>query len=303
MIDVQDKTTTWPELRFEEWRDTLERLHLWTQIVGKVRLELNPPVNHWWHVTLYVTSRGLTTSPIPYRTRTFEVQFDFVSHNLLILTSDGETKMMPLIARSVSNFYREFMDSLHALGIDVTINTLPSEIVNPIRCDEDELHAAYDPEYAHRFWRILMQTDLVMRKHRSRFLGKSSPIHFFWGSFDLALTFFSGKRAPVREGADAMTQEAYSHEEISCGFWPGNAQYPHAAFYAYAAPAPAGLETASIRPAPAFYTKDIGEFLLNYDDMRVTDAPEETLLNFFESTYEVSAQLAHWDREALERKD
>lgn len=296
----EDNASFWPELPFDAWKDTCETLHLWTQVVGKVRLELTPSINHWWHVPLYITSRGLTTSLIPYHHRTFEVQFDFIDHNLLILVSDGRIKTMPLIPRSVSNFYQEFMASLRALDIEVTINTLPSEIVNAIPCDEDDVHNAYNAEYAHRFWRILLQTEQVMRKYRSHFIGKSSPIHFFWGSFDLALTFFSGRRAPERPGADAITKEAYSHEVISVGFWPGNAQYPIASFYAYAAPVPDGMATASIRPEKAFFSKEMGEFLLSYDDVRTATSPWLTLLEFFESTYNVSADLAHWDRNALE---
>ncbi len=217
----RESTEKWPALPLEAWRDTCETLHMWTQIVGKVRLDLSPFENHWWHVPLYVTARGLTTSPIPYRGRTFEVDFDFIDHNLFIQTSDGSSKVMPLISRSVADFYQEFMTSLRALEIEVTINTLPSEVTNPIHCDQDFVHATYEPEYANRFWRILAQTDTVMKRYRSQFLGKSSPVHFFWGSFDLALSFFSGRRAPERPGADHMQREAMSHEEISCGFWPG----------------------------------------------------------------------------------
>jgi Family of unknown function (DUF5996) len=216
-----DQAERWPELPYEAWRDTCQTLHMWTQIVGKVRLELSPFLNHWWHVTLYVTPRGLTTSAIPYHGGSFEVTFDFLEHTLFIRTNEGTTKALPLIPRSVAAFYREFMDSLRALGIEVTINTLPSEVQNPIRCDLDEMYASYDPVYAQRFWRILVQIQAVMQRYRSPFLGKSSPVHFFWGSFDLALTFFSGRRPPERPSADHMTREAYSHEEISCGFWPG----------------------------------------------------------------------------------
>ncbi len=297
-----DRVALWPALPYEEWRDTCQTLHMWTQIVGKVRMELSPFLNHWWHVTLYVTPRGLTTSAIPYHGRTFEVTFDFIEHNLFILTSDGTTKALPLIPRSVAAFYREFMACLHALGIEVTINTLPSEVQNPIRCDIDEVHASYDPVYAERFWRILVQTDAVMQRYRSPFLGKSSPVHFFWGSFDLALTFFSGRRAPERPGADRMTREAYSHEVISCGFWPGDDRFPAPAFYAYTSPEPPGLKTASIRPATAFYSQELGEFLLRYDDVRSASSPEQALLEFFQSTYEAGARLAQWDREALERQ-
>jgi len=300
--EQRERADSWPALPFEAWRDTCETLHMWTQIVGKVRMELSPFVNHWWHVTLYVTPRGLTTSSIPYQGSTFEVAFDFIDHNLFILTSDGTTKTLPLIPRSVAAFYREFMASLQALGIEVTINTLPSEVHNPIRCDEDEVHASYDPVYANRFWRILVQTDTVLKRYRSPFRGKSSPVHFFWGSFDLALTVFSSRRAPERQDADRMTREAYSHEEISCGFWPGDARFPEPAFYAYTYPEPPGLKTAPIRPAAASYSQELGEFLLHYDDVRSTSSPDQALLEFFQSTYEAGATLAQWDREALESR-
>ena len=297
-----ERAESWPALPLEAWRDTCQTLHLWTQIVGKVRMELSPPVNHWWHVTLYVTPCGLTTSPIPYQGGTFEVTFDFIDHNLRILTSEGTVTVLPLIPRSVAAFYREFMACLQALGIEVTINTLPSEIRNPIRCDEDEVHASYDPVYAHRFWRILVQTDTVLQRYRSPFLGKSSPVHFFWGSFDLALTVFSGRGAPQRQGADRITQAAYSHEEISCGFWPGDERFQTPAFYSYTYPEPPGLGTASILPAAAFYSQELGEFFLRYDDVRSASSPEQALLEFFQSTYEAGATLGQWDREALERR-
>ena len=291
----------WPALPYEAWRDTCQTLHMWTQIVGKVRMELSPFLNHWWHVALYVTSRGLNTSAIPYHGGSFDVTFDFLEHTLFIRTSEGTTKALPLISRSVAAFYREFMDCLFALGIEVTINTLPSEVQNPIHCDIDEVHASYDPVYAQRFWRILVQTQAVMQRYRSPFLGKSSPVHFFWGSFDLAVTLFSGRRAPEKPGADHMTREAMSHEEISCGFWPGNDSYPTPAFYAYTYPEPPGLSIASIRPQEAFYSQDLGEFLLLYEDVRNAPSPEQALLAFFQSTYEAGATLGQWDRQALER--
>ena len=291
----------WPALPYEAWKDTRETLHMWTQIVGKVRMELSPFVNHWWHVTLYVTPRGLTTSAIPYRGGTFAVNFDFIEHNLFILTSDGTSKTLSLIPRSVAAFYREFMACLQGLGIEVTINTLPSEIRNPIRCDEDEIHASYDPVYAHRFWRILAQVDQVFKEFRSPFLGKCSPVHFFWGSFDLAVTRFSGRRAPERVGADLITREAYSHEVISCGFWPGDETFEAPAFYSYTLPEPLGLSAAPLRPSAAWYNPDRGLFLLRYEDVRSADAPEQVLLEFLQSTYEAGATLARWDREALER--
>jgi hypothetical protein len=291
----------WPSLPYEAWKETLDTLHMWTQIVGKVRMELSPFVNHWWHVTFYVTARGLTTSPIPYQDSTFEVNFDFIDHNLFIQTSEGTSKAMPLIPRSVADFYREFMEALRSLKINVTINTLPSEVVNPIRCDEDDVHASYDLEYAHRFWRILVQTDRAFKAFRSQFIGKNSPVHFFWGSFDLAVTRFSGRRAPEREGADRITREAYSHEVISCGFWPGDATFQAPAFYSYTFPEPPSLSAASLLPGSAWYSSDKGLFLLRYDDVRSADAPEQVLQEFLQSTYEAGATLAQWDREALER--
>lgn len=291
----------WPSLPFEAWSETCETLHLWTQIVGKVRLTLSSPLNHWWHSSLYVTSRGMTTSPIPYEHGTFEVMFDFIDHSLLILTSNRISKVIPLIPRSVADFYQEFMASLHALGIQVTIKTLPNEVKNPIAFEQDHVHASYDPVYANRFWRILVQIDQVFEVFRSHFVGKCSPVHFFWGSFDLAVTRFSGRRAPERAGSDRVTREAYSHEVISCGFWPGNDTSPTPAFYSYTAPEPPGLKTAAIRPSSAFYSPDVSEFLLKYDDMRSVDAPEQVLQEFLQSTYEAGANLAQWDRQALER--
>jgi Family of unknown function (DUF5996) len=291
----------WPALPLDAWRDTYATLHMWTQIVGKVRTTLSPPVNHWWHSTLYVTARGLTTSPIPYGTRTFDVSFDFIDHNLLIQTSDGMSKALGLFPRSVAEFYHEFLSALRALDLEVTINPLPQEVPNPIRCDEDDVHASYDPEYAHRCWRILVQADRVFKQFRGRFLGKCSPVHFFWGSFDLAVTRFSGRRAPERPGADRVTREAYSHEASSCGFWPGSGPIQEAAFYAYAVPQPEGFAGAAIRPASAWYSAEVGEFLLRYEDVRTANDPDAVLLDFLQSTYEAAADLAGWDRAALER--
>lgn len=293
--------SAWPALPLDEWRDTYATLHMWTQIVGKVRMALSPPVNHWWHVTLYVTARGLTTSPIPYGSRTFEVTFDFIDHNLLIQTGEGASKALGLFPRSVAEFYHELMGALRALGIDVRINPLPQEVPDPIRCDEDTLHCSYDAAYAQRFWRILVQADRVFKQFRAGFIGKCSPVHFFWGSFDLALTRFSGRRAPERPGADRVTREAYSHEVISCGFWPGSGPVQEAAFYAYAAPVPDGLDRAVIRPAPAHYRPDLGEFLLRYEDVRSAPDPDGMLLAFLQSTYGAAADLAGWERTALER--
>jgi hypothetical protein len=294
----------WPALPFEDWQKTCETLHLWTQIVGKIRLALTPPINHWWHVPLYITARGLTSFPIPYPggdRRQFEITFDLIEHDLHILTSEGTGKTLPLISRSVANFYQELLTSLDSLGIEVTINPLPCELEKPLSFDQDQLHCLYDPVYANRFWHILLQTESVLRQYRSPFLGKSSPIHFFWGSFDLALSFFSGRPAPVKPHADLITREAYSHEVISCGFWPGNEHFPKPAFYSYIAPAPAGLETLSLRPAAAFYNADPGEFLLRYDDVRSAKQPARTLLEFFQSSYKEYARLAQWDRKALEK--
>lgn len=292
----------WPALPFHEWKETSETLHMWTQVVGKVRMSLSPHINHWWQVPLYVTARGLTTSLIPYHyQQAFEVQFDLTDHNLFILSSDGRRKILPLMPQSVAEFYEEFMTALHTLGIEVTIDTLPAEVQNPIRCDVDDVHQAYDEEYAHRFWRVLVQTQLVMQRFRSRFIGKNSPIHFFWGSFDLAVTRFSGRRAPERPGADHMTREAYSHEVSSCGFWPGNESFPEPVFYSYTIPEPSGFKEARVLPDKAFYSNEVGEFMLRYEDVRTSATPEQDLLNFFQSTYEVGATLGNWDRKNLER--
>src|SRR5437588_2419723 len=277
-IQQGERAERWPALPYEAWRDTCQTLHMWTQVVGKVRMELSPFLNHWWHVTFYVTPRGLTTSSIPYQGGTFEVTFDFIEHNLSIRTSEGTTKALPLIPRSVAAFYREFMACLHALGIEVTINPLPSEVSNPIRCDVDEIHASYDPVYVQRFWRILVQTEAVLQRYRPPFPGKSSPVHFFWGSFDLALTVFSGRRAPERPGADRLTREAYSHEVISCGFWPGDERFRAPAFYSYTSPQPPGLPATPIRPQEAFYDQELGLFLLPYEDVCSASSPEQALL-------------------------
>ncbi len=290
----------WPALPLDAWRDTYDTLHLWTQIVGKVRTTFSPPVNHWWAAPLYMTARGLTTSPIPYGVRTFEVSFDFIGHNLFIQTSEGGVKALGLYPRSVADFYGAFMGALGALDIDVTINPLPQEVADPIRFDEDTTHAAYDAAQVQRFWRILVQADRLFKVFRARFIGKCSPVHFFWGSFDLTVTRFSGRRAPERPGADRVTREAYSHEVISCGFWPGGGDQ-EAAFYAYAAPEPAGLKEAVIRPVGAGYNAALGEFLLNYKDVRTADDPDALVLDFLQSTYEAAADRAGWDRAALER--
>ena len=293
---------TWPSLQLEAWKDTYATLHMWTQVIGKIRLAQSPPVNHWWQVPLYVTTRGLTTSAIPYGPRIFEMEFDFIHHQLVIKCDDGATQTIALAPRSVADFYREVMQRLRDLGIEVKIWTTPVEVANPIPFEKDEEHSSYDPEYANRFWRILVQADKVFKDFRSRFIGKVSPVHFFWGSFDHAVTRFSGRRAPAREGADAITREAYSHEVISHGFWPGGDAFPSPAFYSYAAPEPPGLKEAAIRPAQAFYSREMSEFLLPYDDLRQTASPDAALMEFLQSTYEAGADLANWDRAALERR-
>lgn len=289
----------WPELPLEAWKDTQATLHMWMQVVGKVRLALSPRVNHWWEVPLYVNATGLTTSAIPYRDRIFEVQFNFIEHQLLIRTSNGQQRTLALRPLAVADFYHEVMDSLRSLGIEVHIWPMPVEIPNPVRFDLDHEHASYDPEYAHRFWTILTRLVPIFFEFRGRFLGKHSPIHFFWGSFDLASTRFSGRRAPARPDADSITREAYSHEVISAGFWPGGGEVKGAAFYAYAAPEPAGFKAAKVRPEKAFYSP-LGEFLLMYDDMRQAKNPQEELLEFLQSTYEAGANLGIWPRTELE---
>jgi len=291
----------WPELPLEAWKDTYATLHMWTQIVGKVRLALSPKINHWWEVPLYVTSLGLTTSPIPYDGGIFEIHFDFIHHKLFMRTSQDAERVITLAPRSVADFYKEFMQCLESLGIHVKFWKMPCEVPNPIAFDRDTEHASYDPEYANRFWRILVATDEIFKEFRSRFIGKSSPVHFFWGSFDLAVTRFSGRRAPAREGADSITREAYSHEVISAGFWPGGGEIQGPAFYAYAAPEPAGFAEAHVGPAKAFYHAQMHEFLLMYDDVRRASSPKVALMEFLQSTYEAGARQANWNREELER--
>ena len=300
VLDRGERETSWPALPLDAWRDTYATLHMWTQIVGKIRLRLTPRVNHWWNVPLYVNSRGLTTSPIPYQQRTFEAQFDFIDHKLGITTSDGQASQLPLRPMAVSDFYRELMTLLRALGIEVRINTKPCEVPDPIPFEQDRIHAAYDPVYANRFWRILVAVNSVFIEFRSRFLGKCSPVHFFWGSFDLAVSRFNGRRAPERAGADAITREAYSHEVISAGFWPGGAGVDGPAFYSYTVPEPPAYSAAAVRPAAAFYDRQLGEFLLMYEQVRGADSPRQILLDFLQTTYEAGANLARWDRGALE---
>src|SRR5262245_46590010 len=260
MSELLNQEQAWPPLPQREWQSTCETLHMWTQIVGKVRLALSPHINHWWEVPFYVNARGLTTSAIPYQSEKFEVQFDFIDHKLEILTSRGQATTLPLAPRSVAAFYAEFMALLHSLGVEVKIWPVPVEIPNPIRFDEDRIHASYDPEYAHRFWGILATVDTIFKEFRGRFIGKASPVHFFWGSFDLAASRFSGRLAPPRPGADAITQEAYSHEVSSAGFWPGSGDIEDAAFYSYIVPEPAGFSTSLIAPKHAFYHPNLHEF-------------------------------------------
>lgn len=291
----------WPPLPSDAWEETYATLHMWTQIVGKIRLALSPPINHWWHVPLYVTSRGLTTSPIPFGGQSFEIIFDFIDHNLWIQTSGGATKALALIPRSVADFYRELMAILRSLAIQVQIHAKPDEVPDPIPFAEDHNHAAYAPDAVHRFWQILVQTDLVFKAFRGRFLGKCSPVPFYWGSFDLAVTRFSGRPAPERPDADPINREAYSHEVISPRFWPGGGPVSGPAFYSYTAPEPEGLLRATIRPPAGFYSSDLSEFLLMYEDVRSADSPQQALLEFLQSTYEAGANLAGWDRLALER--
>ena len=293
-------TDSWPIIKFSEWQDTLATLHMWTQVVGKIRLVQTPLVNHWWNVPLYVSARGLTTSAIPYKERIFEIEFDFIDHRLLIKCSDGASKTLALRPQSVAGFYAEVMSSLGELGIEIKIWTMPVEVPDPIRFEEDTIHASYDAEYANRVWRALVKMDEVLKEFRARFIGKVSPVHFFWGSFDMAVTRFSGKTAPPRPETDFMTREAYSHEVISHGFWPGG-NGVQAAFYSYTAPEPAGLSEMTPRPAAAFYSQDMKEYLMPYSAVREAPSPETALMEFLQSTYEAGADLAGWDRAALER--
>jgi hypothetical protein len=293
----------WPSLPLEEWKDTYATLHMWTQIVGKTRLALSPKENHWWHVALYVTARGLTTTAIPHGTTVFAVEFDFIDHQLTVLTSDGKTRGIPLGPRSVADFYREYMAVLDDLDLPVRFRPVPDEVEHPIPFAEDRQHASYDPQQANRFWRVLLQADRILKRFRGRFLGKSSPVHFFWGSFDLALTRFSGRRAPARPDADRMMQEATSHEEISAGFWPGSGSVREPAFYAYAAPEPPGFPATPVRPRAVEYRREISNFILPYESVRTTATPDETVLAFFQSTYAAAADLARWDRAMLDRPE
>ena len=290
----------WPPLPFEAWQDTCATLHMCTQMVGKVRLALSPLVNHYWSVTLYLSACGLATPAMPYEDGTLAIEFDFRHHELVLQTSRGQIKKIPLAPRPVADFHREFLAALRDLGVGVKIWPMPVEVPNPIRFDKDFTHASYDREAVERFWRVLIAVDSVFQEFRARFVGKSSPVHFFWGSFDMAVTRFSGRRAPQREGADPVTREAYSHEVISAGFWPGSGDIKYPAFYAYAAPEPPGFSTSSVLPASAFYHPQLKEFLLRYDDVCSAASPRKTLLGFLQSSYEAGANLGNWDRSALE---
>ena len=296
---------TWPSLPLESWSDTCATLHMWIQIVGKIRLAQSPWLNHSWHATLYVTSRGLTTSPIPHGDRTFQIDFDFIAHQLVIQASDGRTSTLPLEPQSVAAFYRRLMDEMANLDLHVDINMKPNEVATPIDFDKDETHKTYDPDSANRFWRILVQCDRVLKQFRSGFIGKCSPVHLFWGALDLAVTRFSGRRAPTHPGGvpnlpDWVTREAYSHEVSSCGFWPGGGAISYPAFYSYAYPEPAGFSEQPVKPDAAFYSTDLREFILPYDVVRQSASPDETLLEFLQTTYEAAAGLANWDRGSLE---
>jgi hypothetical protein len=291
----------WPALALSEWRATRDTLHMWTQIVGKVKLALAPPQNHWWQVPLYVSARGLTTSVVPCGDRTLEILFDLVDHHLIVTVSDGRVKAMPLLARSVASFYQELMSVLRALDVSVHIWPMPVEVRDPVPFDRDEVHASYDPAFANRFWRALIQADSTLRTFAGRFQGKQSPVHFFWGSFDLASTRFSGRPAPARPGADRVTREAYSQEVMSFGFWPGGAFVDEAAFYAYAAPEPDGFRDASLQAAGARYVPELNEFILPYGLVREADSPREAALEFFQAAYGEGSTLGRWDRASLDR--
>jgi hypothetical protein len=299
---VSDARHLWPALPLEAWRETYATLHMWMQIVGKVRLALTPRVNHWWNVPLYVTSRGLTTSAMSCDARTLEIEFDFFAHKLQLRSSDGAERSLPLEPRTVADFYREFLAALRSLGAEVKIWRMPVEIPDPIPFDEDRIHAAYDPDAVNRLWRILLSVNEVMQEFRAGFIGKSSPVHFFWGSFDMAVTRFSGRTAPPRPNADSITREAYSHECISAGWWPGSGEMKEAAFYSYSAPEPKGFREARVSPASSFYHPGMGEFLLKYEDVRSAPSPAAALLEFMQTTYEAGATLGNWDRRALERQ-
>ena len=304
-MDKHEKSSAWPALDLDAWSGTCATLHRWTQVAGKVRLARTPWLNHCWHVTLYVTAAGLSTSPVPHGDRAFEIEFDFVRHRLEIRISDGSRGGFALEAMSVARFYQSLMEEMSRLGIPVRIAQTPNEVADPIPFAQDDVHCDYDPDYANRFWRVLLQADRVFKQFRARFAGKCSPVHYFWGAPDLAVTRFSGRRAPRHPGGipnlpDSVTRDAYSHEVSSCGFWPGGGPISYAAFYAYAYPTPAGYPEAQVEPGEAYYSHELGEFILPYDAVRLAADPDATLLAFLQSTYAAAAGLAAWDRDALE---
>lgn len=304
--EIDAQAASWPPLPYPEWKDTQATLHLWTQIAGKIRLAQAPWTNHSWHVPLYVTSRGLTTSPMPYGARTFEIVFDFLAHELRIETGDGAVESLQLAPRTIADFYHELFGRLRTLGLDIRIRTMPSEIPDAIPFELDREHGTYEAEHATRFWRVLVQADRLLKQFRAGFIGKASPVHFFWGGFDLAATRFSGRRAPPHPGGvpnlpDWVTREAYSHEVSSCGFWPGAEAMPQSVFYAYAYPEPEGFRTSPVLPPAARYNAELGEFLLPYDAVRGSASPDATVLEFLQSSYEAAADRGAWDRAALER--
>lgn len=297
----------WPMLSLEAWKETYATLHMWTQIVGKLRLAQSPWVNHSWHVTLYMTATGLSTGPVPHGNRGFQINFDFIHHELTVWSSDGRRGRVALQPQTVAAFYASLMAQMEKLDLHVDIHRVPNEVADPIPFDEDEIHCAYDPQYANRFWRILVQADRVFRAFRAPFTGKCSPVHFFWGSADLAVTRFSGRRAPEHPGGipnlpDWVTRDAYSEEVSSCGFWPGGGSIPYAAFYSYAYPEPPNFAAAAVEPAEAFYSDDLHEFILPYDVVRESESPDDTLLQFLQSAYAAAADLSKWDRASLERR-
>jgi Family of unknown function (DUF5996) len=294
-------TTSWPSLPLAEWRETHDTLHLWMQMVGKTRLALAPAENHWWHVALYVTARGLTTTPMPYGPGTFEISFDFVDHRLIVQTSDGRAGVIALRPQAVADFYHEYLRVLGSLGIYVRLWPVPVEAEHTIPFPDDRVHAAYDPKQVDRFFHVLLQADRILKAFKGRFLGKSSPVHFFWGANDLALTRFNGRRATHPDNTSAMLREANSHEEISFGFWPGSGAVPEPAFYAYARPEPPGLATRAVRPAEAYYSRELADFILPYEAVRLASAPETAVIEFCQSAYDAAADLARWDRAALDR--
>jgi len=304
MSNLNHNNELWPKLPLEAWQDTCSTLHMWTQIVGKIRLNLAPMINHWWQVAFYLTSRGFTTSPMPFNSMYCQIDFDFIDHEMRITTDNGNYRSIELKPRSVADFYNSTMEALSSLGIEATVWTTPVEVPDRVPFEQDNTHSAYDPEYAHRHWRVLVQADRIMKKFRSRFIGKVSPVHFFWGAFDMAVTRFSGRRAPDHPGVPNVGRsvmfEAYSHEVSSCGFWPGTG-LGEPAFYSYAYPEPEGFKEYPVKPEEAYYFNDWGEFVLPYEAVRTAESPDEKLLAFLQSTYEAAATLSNWERGSLER--